>query len=78
MKVTDLPQGVTLYRLAKVLGITAPAAYRYQKANKIPDIRVYQLKKLKPEWVKDDLAPREIVKNLLEEKNKRSTDEQGE
>ena len=50
MKVTDLPKGVTLYELAKVLGITAPAAYKYKKNDKIPDLRVYQLKELKPEW----------------------------
>ncbi len=50
MKVTELPKGVTLYELAKVLGITAPAAYKYKKNNKIPDLRVYQLKELKPEW----------------------------
>ena len=30
MKVTDLPKHVTLYELAKVLGITAPAAYKYK------------------------------------------------
>jgi hypothetical protein len=50
MKVTDLPKEVTLYQLSKVLGITAPAAYKYKKVNKIPDLRVYQLKELKPEW----------------------------
>lgn len=50
MKVTDLPKEVTLYQLAKVLNITAPAAYRYKKKNKIPDLRVYQLREAKPEW----------------------------
>jgi len=54
MKVTDLPKNVTLYELAKVLGITAPAAYKYKKNNKIPDLRVYQLKELKPEWFKEE------------------------
>jgi RNase P/RNase MRP subunit p30 len=54
MKVTDLPKNVTLYELAKVLGITAPAAYKYKKTNKIPDLRVYQLKEKKPEWFKEE------------------------
>ena len=54
MKVTDLPKNVTLYELAKVLSITAPAAYKYKKTNKIPDLRVYQLKEKKPEWFKEE------------------------
>jgi predicted transcriptional regulator len=75
MKVTDLPKDVTLYELAKVLGITAPAAYKYKKNNKIPDLRVYQLKKIKPEWVKDDVVPLKIVKKLLEDQIKRNNNE---
>jgi hypothetical protein len=43
-----------LYELAKVLGITAPAAYKYKVRNKIPELRVYQLKELKPEWIKEE------------------------
>ena len=69
MKVTDLPKNVTLYELAKVLGITAPAAYKYKKNNKIPDLRVYQLKELKPEWVQDEITPKKLIKKLIENLN---------
>ena len=75
MKVTDLPKGVTLYELAKVLGITAPAAYKYKKNNKIPDLRVYQLKKIKPEWVKDEITPQKLIKKLMENQDKRNGNE---
>lgn len=54
MKITDLPEGVTLYQLAKVLGITVPAAYKYKKKNEIPALRVYQLREKKPEWFKEE------------------------
>ncbi len=75
MKVTDLPKGVTLYELAKVLGITAPAAYKYKKNDKIPDLRVYQLKKLKPEWVQDEITPQKLIKKLMENQDKRNGNE---
>ncbi len=75
MKVTDLPKGVTLYELAKVLGITAPAAYKYKKNDKIPDLRVYQLKKIKPEWVKDEITPQKLIKKLMENQDKRNGNE---
>ena len=75
MKVTDLPKGVTLYELAKVLGITAPAAYKYKKNNKIPDLRVYQLKELKPEWVQDEITPKKLIKKLIENQDKRNGNE---
>ena len=77
MKVTDLPKGVTLYELAKVLGITAPAAYKYKKNNKIPDLRVYQLQKVKPEWVNQEITPTKLIKNLIKDQNIRNGNEQG-
>jgi hypothetical protein len=54
MKLSDLPKHVTLYELAKVLEITAPAAYKYKKNGVIPELRAYQLREKKPEWFKDE------------------------
>lgn len=50
MKLDELPKGVSLYTVAKVLGLTAPATYKWKKTGKIPDLRVYELKEKKPEW----------------------------
>ena len=50
MKLSELQKHVTLYEIAKVLGITAPAAYKYKKTGKIPHLRVYELKEKRPEW----------------------------
>lgn len=53
MKLSDLPKDVTLYQVAKVLGLSAPATYKYKKKGVIPPLRVYELKEKKPEWFKE-------------------------
>jgi len=53
MKLSDLPKDVTLYQVAKVLGLSAPATYKWRKTGKIPSLRVYELKEKKPEWFKE-------------------------
>ncbi len=50
MKLSELPKHVTLYEIAKVLGVTAPATYKWKKTGVIPKLRVFELKEKKPEW----------------------------
>ena len=39
-----------LSEVARVLGITAPAAYKWLKTGVVPPLRVYELREKKPEW----------------------------
>jgi predicted transcriptional regulator len=50
MKVSELEKKASLYKVAKVLGLTAPAVYKWREKDKVPDLRVYQLKEKMPEW----------------------------
>ena len=50
MTVEQLLKFVTLYEVAKMLKISAPATYKWKKTGKIPSKRVKQLMLLKPEW----------------------------
>ena len=50
MKVEELTKHATLADVARLLGITSPAAYKWAKKGVVPALRVYQLKALKPEW----------------------------
>jgi hypothetical protein len=50
MKLSELPKHVTLYEIAKVLDLTAPATYKWKKKGEIPKLRVFELKEKKPEW----------------------------
>lgn len=56
MTVEELEKKASLYKVAKVLELTAPAVYKWRKTGKVPDLRVYELKEKKPEWF-DDLTP---------------------
>ena len=49
MKIEQLPKGVTLYQIAKVLGMRVTSTYKW-KTRGIPPLAVYRLKELKPEW----------------------------
>ena len=53
MTVAELEQKASLYKVAKILGLTAPAVYKWRETGKVPDLRVYQLKEKKPEWFSD-------------------------
>jgi predicted transcriptional regulator len=50
MKIEDLEKHATCYRIAKLLGVTPTSIYAWKKTGKIPPLRVYQLKEMKPEW----------------------------
>lgn len=50
MTLEDLMKKATLYEIAKLLKISAPACYKWKKSNKIPAKRMKQLMLLKPDW----------------------------
>ena len=54
MKVDELLQRshCNLSEIARLLKVTAPAAYKW--GDKVPPLRLYQLKEMKPEWFTDD------------------------
>lgn len=56
MTVEELEKKTTLYKVAKELGLTAPAVYKWRETGKVPDLRVYQLREKRPDWF-DDLTP---------------------
>jgi len=49
MTVEELEKHASLYRVAKILGMTAPSVYKWKKSG-IPPLRLYQLKEKRPEW----------------------------
>ena len=49
MTVDELKKHATLYRVAKILGMTPPSVYKWAKTG-IPPLRLYQLKEKRPEW----------------------------
>lgn len=53
MTVVELEKKITLYKVAKMLNLSAPAIYKWRKTNKIPPLRLFQLKEMKPEWFVD-------------------------
>lgn len=50
MTVEELQKHTTLYQVSKILGVSAPSVYKWKENNKIPDLRLYQLKEKRPEW----------------------------
>ena len=52
MKVEDIEKHMTCYALAKLLKVSPNAVYHWKKdkGGRIPELRIYQLKELKPEW----------------------------
>lgn len=50
MTVVELEKKTTLYKVGQLLGLTYPAVYKWRKTNKIPALRLFQLKEMKPEW----------------------------
>jgi hypothetical protein len=50
MTITELKQHATLYQVARILKISPPAVYKWEKKEQIPPLRLYQLKELRPEW----------------------------
>jgi predicted transcriptional regulator len=49
MTVEELEKHASLYRVAKILGMTPPSVYKWKKSG-IPPLRMYQLKEKRPEW----------------------------
>jgi Mn-dependent DtxR family transcriptional regulator len=50
MTVEEIQKFATLYQIAKILGVSPPSCYKWKETNKIPDLRLYQLKEKRPEW----------------------------
>ncbi len=50
MTLDDLMKKASLYEIAKLLKISAPATYKWKKSGKIPAKRVKQLMLIKPDW----------------------------
>ena len=50
MTVDELLKKATLYQVAKILGLTPSAVYKWKGYKKIPGLRLYHLKAAKPEW----------------------------
>lgn len=50
MTVDELQKIASLYRVAKILGVTAVSCYKWKKTGKIPALRLYQLREKRPEW----------------------------
>jgi predicted transcriptional regulator len=54
MKIEDLEKHATCYKIAKMLGVTPTSVYQWRRTGKIPQLRIYQLRDLKPEWFKNE------------------------
>jgi len=50
MTIEELQTKTTLYKVAKLLNLTYPAVFKWKKRGKIPPLRLFQLKEIKPEW----------------------------
>lgn len=50
MTLDKLMSKASLYEIAKILGISAPATYKWKKSGKIPSKRIKQLMLIKPDW----------------------------
>jgi hypothetical protein len=50
MKIEDLEKYATCYKISKLLGVTPTSVYQWKKTGKVPLLRVFQLKEMKPEW----------------------------
>ena len=48
-----LAKAGTMYKVAKVLGLSKVACYKWAKTGKVPPQRVKSLMLLKPEWFED-------------------------
>ena len=48
-----LDKAGTMYKVAKVLGLSKVATYRWVKKGRVPPQRVKSLMLLKPEWFED-------------------------
>jgi predicted DNA-binding transcriptional regulator AlpA len=49
-----LAKAGTMYKVAKILGISKVATYRWVKKGKIPPNRIKSLMLLKPEWFENE------------------------
>ena len=53
MPVSELLKHCTLYEAAKILGLTPPSVYKWNSTGKVPLLRVYQLRELRPQWFEE-------------------------
>lgn len=53
MTVEELMKKANLSEVARLLNLSAPAVYKWKKTNKIPKLRLFELRELKPEWFKE-------------------------
>lgn len=54
MTLSQLTSKISLYQVAKLLKISAPATYKWKKTGKIPARRLKQLMLMKPEWFEEE------------------------
>jgi len=52
----------TMYKVAKVLGVSVVAAYKWRVKNKVPAKRIKSLMLLKPEWFEPE---QEVKKDAI-------------
>lgn len=50
MTIDELMKKSNLYQVALLLGLKPTSVYGWKRKGKIPRLRVYQLRELKPEW----------------------------
>jgi predicted DNA-binding transcriptional regulator AlpA len=50
MTTDELMKHATLSEVARLLGLSAPAVYKWKKSGVVPQLRVFQLREKKPEW----------------------------
>lgn len=54
MTVEELMKKASLSDVARLLNLSAPAVYKWKKTNKIPPLRLFQLRELRPQWFKEE------------------------
>lgn len=53
MTVEEIQKYASLYEIAKMLDLSPPSCYKWKASNKIPELRLYQLKEMRPDWFAD-------------------------
>lgn len=54
MTTEELMKHASLSDVARLLGLSAPAVYKWKKSGVVPQLRVFQLREKKPEWFKQE------------------------
>lgn len=73
MDTQTLRTKITLYKVAQILGLSRAAVSKWVKTNKIPRLRLYELKEKKPELFDENYDP-VAEKQREKEEKKRNKD----